>query len=72
LIQFALALQAGRLLTPTSVDLLTTGKESMEPGGPKVVAYGFLERRVNGVRVIENSLCVVICVSADDRYPMHL
>jgi CubicO group peptidase (beta-lactamase class C family) len=55
LIQFALALQAGRLVSPAYVDVLITGKESMEPSGPKVVAYGFLDRRVNGVRIIENS-----------------
>lgn len=38
-----------------SVELLITGKESMEPSGPRVVAYGFLDRRVNDVRVIENA-----------------
>jgi hypothetical protein len=26
----------------------------MEPSRPKVVAYGFLDRRVNGVRITEN------------------
>jgi CubicO group peptidase (beta-lactamase class C family) len=55
LIQFALALQRGRLLSPANVEVLITGKESMEPSGPKVVAYGFLDRRVSGVRIIENS-----------------
>jgi hypothetical protein len=49
------ALHAGRLMTPESVEILTTGKESMEPSGPRVVAYGFLDRRVNGVRIVENS-----------------
>ena len=33
LIQFALALQAGRLMSPASLELMTTGKESMEPSG---------------------------------------
>jgi CubicO group peptidase (beta-lactamase class C family) len=55
LIQFAQALQSGRLISAASFELMITGKESMEPGGPPVVAYGFLERRVNGVRIIENS-----------------
>jgi CubicO group peptidase (beta-lactamase class C family) len=55
LIQFVLALQAGRLVSPAYVEVLITGKESMEPSGPKVIAYGFLDRRVNGVRIIENS-----------------
>jgi len=55
LIQFALALQVCRLMSPAYVELLITGKESMEPSGPPVVAYGFLDRRVNGVRIIENS-----------------
>jgi D-alanyl-D-alanine carboxypeptidase len=55
LIQFVLALHTGRLMTPESVEILTTGKESMEPSGPTVVAYGFLDRRVNGVRIVENS-----------------
>jgi D-alanyl-D-alanine carboxypeptidase len=55
LIQFTLALRAGRLMSPASVELLITGKESMEPSGPKVVAYGFLDRRVNDVRVIVNT-----------------
>jgi CubicO group peptidase (beta-lactamase class C family) len=55
LIQFALALQAGRLMSPVSVELMTTGKESMEASGPPVIAYGFLDRRVNGARIIENS-----------------
>jgi CubicO group peptidase (beta-lactamase class C family) len=55
LIQFLAALQAGRLMSPASVEMLITGKESMEPGGPRVVAYGFLDRRVNGVRIVENS-----------------
>src|SRR5262245_5489252 len=55
LIQFGLALQAGRLMSPASVEILTTGSESMEPSGPKVVAYSFLDRRVNGVRIVETS-----------------
>jgi CubicO group peptidase (beta-lactamase class C family) len=55
LIQFVLALQAGRLMSLSSVELMITGKESMEPSGPPVVAYGFLDRRINGVRIIENS-----------------
>lgn len=55
LIQFVEALQAGRLLSPASVDVLITGHESMEPSGPKVVAYGFLDRRLNGIRIVENS-----------------
>jgi CubicO group peptidase (beta-lactamase class C family) len=55
LIQFALALRAGRLMSTASVELMTTGKESMEPSGPPVIAYGFLDRRVNGVRIVENS-----------------
>jgi D-alanyl-D-alanine carboxypeptidase len=55
LIQFALTLQAGRLMSPASVEILMTGKEPMEPSGPRVVAYGFLDRRVNGVRIVENS-----------------
>jgi CubicO group peptidase (beta-lactamase class C family) len=55
LIQFVLALQAGRLMSPPYVELMITGKESMRPSGPSVVAYGFLDRRVNGVRIIENS-----------------
>jgi CubicO group peptidase (beta-lactamase class C family) len=55
LIQFVLALQTGRLMSPPYVELMITGKESMQPSGPPVVAYGFLDRRVNGVRIIENS-----------------
>jgi CubicO group peptidase (beta-lactamase class C family) len=55
LIQFAIALQAGRLMTPAYVDILISGKESMEPMGPRVVAYGFLDRRVDGVRIVENT-----------------
>jgi hypothetical protein len=34
LIQFVLALQAGRLMSLSSVELMITGKESMEPSGP--------------------------------------
>jgi CubicO group peptidase (beta-lactamase class C family) len=55
LIQFVQALQGRKLLSPASVEVLITGKESMEPSGPKVVAYGFLDRHVNGIRIIENS-----------------
>jgi CubicO group peptidase (beta-lactamase class C family) len=55
LIQFALALQSGRLMGPASVEVLITGKEAMEPGGPKIVAYGFLDRQANGIRIVENS-----------------
>jgi hypothetical protein len=55
LIQFVLALQAGRLMSAAYVEVLITRKESMTPSGPKVVAYGYLDRRVNGVRIIENS-----------------
>jgi D-alanyl-D-alanine carboxypeptidase len=55
LIQFVLALQAGRLMSPESLEVLITGKESMEPSGPKIVAYGFLDRLVDGVRIVENS-----------------
>ena len=40
---------------PAYVEVFITGKESMTPSGPKVVAYGFLDRRVYGVRIIENS-----------------
>jgi hypothetical protein len=43
------------LMSPPYVELMITGKESMQPSGPPVVAYGFLDRRVNGVRIIENS-----------------
>jgi hypothetical protein len=55
LIQFVLALHDGRLMSPESVEILMTGKESVESSGPGVVAYGFLDRRVNGVRIVENS-----------------
>jgi CubicO group peptidase (beta-lactamase class C family) len=55
LVQFTQALLAGRLMGADAVEELITGKESMEPSGPTMVAYGFLDRRVDGVRVIENS-----------------
>jgi CubicO group peptidase (beta-lactamase class C family) len=55
LIQFQQALQTGRLMSRAYVELLIAGKEPMEPSGPPLVAYGFLDRRVNSVRIIENS-----------------
>jgi D-alanyl-D-alanine carboxypeptidase len=55
LVQFALALQQGRLMSPASVEILMTGKEPMAPSGPKIVAYGFIDRRADGIRIVENS-----------------
>jgi CubicO group peptidase (beta-lactamase class C family) len=53
--RFARALTRGRLLRPTAVEMITTGKESLEPSGPPSIAYGFLDRRSNGTRIVENN-----------------
>jgi CubicO group peptidase (beta-lactamase class C family) len=53
--RFAGALLRGRLLSPAVVEIVTTGKEPFGPSGPLVVAYGFLDRRLNGARIVENN-----------------
>jgi hypothetical protein len=42
-------------MSPASVEILMTGKEPMAPSGPKIVAYGFIDRRADGIRIVENS-----------------
>jgi CubicO group peptidase (beta-lactamase class C family) len=53
--RFAEALTRGRLLAVDTVQVVTSGKEPLQPSGPLVVAYGFLDRRSRGTRIVENS-----------------
>jgi CubicO group peptidase (beta-lactamase class C family) len=53
--RFAEALTRGSLLTADTVEVVTTGKEPLQPSGPPVVAYGFLDRRSRGTRIVENT-----------------
>jgi CubicO group peptidase (beta-lactamase class C family) len=51
LLRFSEALMKGNLVSPSSLQELTEGKMATRPNGPKY-GYGFLEWRVNGIRII--------------------
>jgi CubicO group peptidase (beta-lactamase class C family) len=53
--RFAEALTRGSLLSADTVEVVTSGKEPLQPSGPLVVAYGFLDRRSRGTRIVENT-----------------